>query len=112
MPASITNKLSCIQINLRHSAIATSTLFQLLIDNAIDIAFIQEPYVEALDGTILLQDLPQQYVAYHHLNDEHAYGASILITKRIKSQYSHLIGENHCVVVDIEVDPKFSPITL
>ena len=39
------NSLSCMQINLQHSKTATDNFNQLTMETAIDIAFIQEPYI-------------------------------------------------------------------
>ena len=38
-------KINCIQINLQHSRVATHNLMQLIGEQKIDIAFVQEPYV-------------------------------------------------------------------
>lgn len=43
-PANFPNRLKCLQINLRHSSLASASLAQVILDFEIDIVLIQEPY--------------------------------------------------------------------
>jgi hypothetical protein len=37
--------LRCLQVNLQHKRAATNTLVQIMSENQIDLAFVQEPYI-------------------------------------------------------------------
>ena len=70
--ASSTN-LKCLQINLRHSLAATLHFSELMLELDVDFAFIQEPYaISAPQAT--LKYVPDNYVQFHSLSADHAYG--------------------------------------
>ena len=72
--SSLSHDLDCLQINLRHSRMASLHLSQLLIDLKIEIAFIQEPYATNSDHQISQKYIPDNFISLHALSDDHAYG--------------------------------------
>ena len=75
--------LKCLQINLRHSRRASASLAQVILENDIDIVFIQEPYAICMHASVLT-NVPPGYDAFHNLSNDHAFGAAIIV----KSCYS------------------------
>ena len=87
--------ISCLQINLRHSKLASAALSQLMLDMNVDVACIQEPYAtrDPISNSILLENIPLNYDAFHALSDEHAYGTAIVV-KRSARAFLHPISSN------------------
>lgn len=94
--------LRCLQINLRHSKNASTNLSQLILNLSIDVVLIQEPY--AVPGpTPILPDIPKDFLIFHDLSKEHAYGAVILVRKSIlrDNRVLCLHKGNHAACVEI-----------
>ncbi|KZR99528.1 Uncharacterized protein APZ42_004568, partial [Daphnia magna] len=92
----------CLQINLRHSKLATASLSQVILENSVDVILIQEPYA-LFTPTPTLSDIPQGYVAFHALGSDHAYGAAILVKLSLATScraVSRCVS-NHIAVVDL-----------
>jgi hypothetical protein len=77
-PAYFPRRLKCIQINLPHSGLASTSLAQVILDFVVDIVFIQEPYVWPSFFPVVANALPG-FSSYHQLSDDHAYGNAILM---------------------------------
>ena len=82
-----TATLSFLQINLRHSKLASASLGQLLLDMNIDAVLIQEPYAtrETLSSSITVANVPIGYNAFHALSSEHAFGSAIIIRESLRA---------------------------
>ncbi len=96
--------LRCLQINLRHSKLASASLAQVAIDLAIDVVLVQEPCALSASRP-LVSDIPPGFAAYHSLSSDHAYGSVILIRSSILNDIpvteNHL--SNHAACVDIKL---------
>jgi hypothetical protein len=76
--------MKCIQINFRHSKLASAASAQVLLDLNIDVALIQEPY--AYSATVpVLANVPSGFSSFHKLTDDHAYGTANLV----RDSFSH-----------------------
>ncbi|KZR99529.1 Uncharacterized protein APZ42_004567, partial [Daphnia magna] len=93
----------CLQINLRHSKLATASLSQVILENSVDVILIQEPYA-LFTPTPTLSDIPQGYVAFHALGSDHAYGAAILVKLSLATSCRAVsrCESNHIAVVDLQ----------
>ena len=91
--------LSIIQINLRHSKLASAALSQLLLGLNIDIALIQEPY--ASNNTEAIPNVPLGYQAFHALSSDHAYGAVILSKSCLRAKL-HPCSSNELAVIRVD----------
>jgi hypothetical protein len=80
------NALKCLQINLRHSKLAAASLAEVILENELDMIFIQEPYAVNPYAPTLV-DIPPGYIAFHSLNHSHAYGAALLIKLSLASPH-------------------------
>lgn len=70
--------LRCIQINLRHSSLASASLAQVVLDLNIDIVLIQEPFALPACPPVLA-NVPPGFSSFHLLSEDHAYGSAILV---------------------------------
>ena len=95
------HSLNCLQINLRHSKLASANLAQLLLDLNIDVALIQEPYAIQTSSGISMSNVPDGYNSYHNLSADHAFGAAILAKKSLGATKSEFFLENYSVGVNI-----------
>jgi hypothetical protein len=77
-PANFPNRLKCLQINLRHSSLASASLAQAILDFEIDIVLIQEPYAMS-SFTPVVANVPPGFSAFHMLSEDHAYVSAILV---------------------------------
>ena len=91
--------LYIIQINLRHSKLASSALSQLLLDLQIDIGLIQEPY--ASNNTNAILNVPLGYQAFHALSSDHAYGAVNLSKSSLRAKL-HPCFSNELAVIRVD----------
>ncbi|KAK4027409.1 hypothetical protein OUZ56_016455 [Daphnia magna] len=64
-------------VNLRPAKVAAASLAEIVLENNLDIILIQEPHARNFDSPILV-DIPPGYVAFHSLDQDHAYGAVTL----------------------------------
>jgi hypothetical protein len=90
------------QINLRHSKAAAANLTQVICENDLDVILIQEPYAINSNSPVI-SDIPPSYIAFHSLNDSHAYGSAIIVKLELASscRTTSLPGCNHVAGVDI-----------
>ena len=80
--------IKVIQINLRHSAAATAAISHLILESRYDVALIQEPY---LFTDLHIPCVPEGFVSFHSLNEDHAFGAMIWARRGLGvSTYSKL----------------------
>ena len=100
---SSTNSLfRCLQVNLRHSRVASSSLAQIIVKNVLDIVLIQEPFAEGHQSPTIIS-IPPGYVAFHCLSQEHAYGAAILVKLSLAKSCRAIDRSraNHIAAVDL-----------
>jgi predicted lipase len=97
------NKLNCKQINLQHSKFATLHLCKLLVELKIDIALIQEPYAKRniLNDEIQIPSVPDVYAVHHSLNEDHAYGAAILVRKVLVARTVACMSSNEGIGIQL-----------
>ena len=102
----LTTYLQCLQINLRHRALAATALAQLAYENNFDVIFLQEPYATG-GNTITIHDIPVGYVAYHALDFQHNYGAAIIMKLDLATRLhaANSSTHNHVAAVDLQT-PK------
>ena len=74
--------LKCLQINLRHSNLASSSLAQVILDYDIDIVLVQEPYALPSFPPVVA-NVPLGFLSFHQLSKDHAFGAAILIRESV-----------------------------
>ena len=101
---SLSRDLNCLQINLRHSRMASLHLSQLLIDLNIDIAIIQEPYATNSDHQISEKYIPDNFISLHALSDDHTYGATILLKRFLNGQLLLTTCNNATVGVKLSIN--------
>lgn len=102
--------LKCLQINLRHSKAAGKNLEKVIVDRNADIVFIQEPYVTIKNNIFLIPYLPKNYKIAHNLDNQHAYGAVIIVKSCLAvSQVGDLMA-NHLVGLEIKTKHKSPPL--
>ena len=101
---SLSRDLNCLQINLRHSRMASLHLSQLLIDLNIDIAIIQEPYATNSDHQISEKYIPDNFISLHALFDDHTYGATILLKRFLNGQLLLTTCNNATVGVKLSIN--------
>lgn len=94
--------LRCIQVNLCHSISATNNLSQLILERQADIVLIQEPYAKTLGGIISPEGVPEGYVCFHNLNDDHAYGSTILTRSALFPEPFGVIHSNSAVGITLK----------
>lgn len=98
------------QVNLRPAKVAAASLAEIVLENNLDIILIQEPHARNFDSPILV-DIPPGYVAFHSLDQDHAYGAVILV--RLSLAVScHAVSRRslyHVAVVDLHSCGKTFP---
>ncbi len=94
------NRIRCIQINLHHSKLASTSPAQTVLDLDIDVVLIQEPYAY-LAVIPVVANIPPGFSAFHHLSNDHAYGSAILIKDSVASagilSVMHLSNFPSCV---------------
>jgi Endonuclease-reverse transcriptase len=100
--------IKVLQINLRHSRLATAALSQTLLDQDTDIALVQEPYATRLnaDSPPTIPNLPVSFEALHRLDSEHHYGAAILVKKSLKCRLIPDLSKNHVAAVRLDLDGR------
>ena len=92
-------RLSCIQINIQHSRLATDNLLKLIKENDTDIICIQEPYV--IGNKIV--GLPQYYKVF--ASGEGRKRAAIVINNRqIDTLLINQLSDEDAVVLETKVD--------
>lgn len=106
-PANFPNRLKCLQINLRHSSLASASLAQVILDFEIDIVLIQEPYALPSFPPVVVN--PPGFSSYHQPSDDHAYGSAILIRDSIakagKLDCRHFSNFAACVELKTNAGP-------
>ena len=97
--------LKCLQINLRHSKIASASLAQVIFDLDIDLVLIQEPYAFSATHPVI-PNVPTGYSTFHALTKDHAYGSAIIARNLIATKFNlknrHL--DNHLACVELTTD--------
>ncbi len=73
--------LKFIQINLRHSKVASASLAQLLLERDIEIVLKYKEHYVVLSSELFLANVSSRYSSFHSLSREHAYGAAIIVKK-------------------------------
>lgn len=96
---------TCIQANLRHSRVASSSFSQLLLDLSVDIALVQEPYA-VFDRTIpgdrpSIRYLPATYEVFHNLDHDYLYGAAIFARRSLNCSAAQVISSNHAACMNL-----------
>jgi hypothetical protein len=71
-------------------------LSHVICENELDVILIQEPYATNSNSPVI-SDIPPGYIAFHSLNDSHAYGGELASSCRTTSTP----GCNHVAGVDI-----------
>ena len=95
--------LRCLQINLRHSRVASLNLSKLILDMKIDIVLIQEPYPKTIGDSITIPYFSSNYQIFHDLSQGELYfGSAILVKKGIKVSPIPDVSENHITGVRID----------
>ncbi|EFX72189.1 hypothetical protein DAPPUDRAFT_110892 [Daphnia pulex] len=81
---------------------AAANLTQVICENELDVILVQEPYATNSNSPVI-SDIPPGYIAYHSLNDSHAYGAAIIVKLELASscRTTSIPGCNHVAGVDI-----------
>jgi len=97
-----------LQINLRHSRLATAALSQVLLELDIDIALIQEPYATKLNSETppVMPFLPDSFEALHNLDSDHHYGAAIVAKKTLKCRLLPELSVNHVAAAQLDFDGR------
>lgn len=81
----VTSKnLKFLQVNLRHSKLASASLPVVILENDVDVIILEEPYAK-FTCSPALADVPPGCVVFHALNYEHAYGAAIMVKLSLAS---------------------------
>ena len=80
-----TTELCFLQINLRHCKSASLLLLKYIQDYSADVIMIQEPYAKKQDMVVPC-NVPEGFIAHHSLDNEHQYGAVILVKNSIPSR--------------------------
>ena len=99
-PSTISNQLTCIQINLRHCADDATALQRVIRDLNIDIALIQEPYV-INKNSIEVSDVPTGYQCFHNISNDPFYGAAIVAKKSLRPRFSGIQQLDHFSSISI-----------
>ncbi|EFX62974.1 hypothetical protein DAPPUDRAFT_119650 [Daphnia pulex] len=115
-PANFPNRLKCLQINLRHSSLASASLAQAILDFEIDIVLIQEPYAMS-SFTPVVANVPPGFSAFHMLSEDHAYGSAILamtnVARNLKASFNLNVANRPLVELDfVPGDTSFVDLTL
>ena len=92
-------RLSCIQINIQHSRLATDNLLKLIKENDTDIICIQEPYV--IGNKIV--GLPQYYKVFA-LGEGRKRAAIVINNRQIDTLLINQLSDEDAVVLEIKVD--------
>lgn len=108
--------LQCLQVNLRHSSLASSSLAQVILDFNIDIVLVQETYAYPCTPPVVA-NVPPGFSSYHQLSTDHAYGAVILIRDSVVKAGNivckHISNFAACVELSTRHGPlRFSSIYL
>jgi ribonuclease HI len=98
--------IQVLQINLRHSRLATAALSQVLLDLDTDVALVQEPYASRFncESPPVIPYLPDSFEALHFLDSNHHYGAAIVAKKSLRCQLLPNLSGNHIIAVQLELD--------
>ena len=103
-----TKHLHCLQVNLQHKRAATTNLIQMLRENQIDIAFVQEPHVIHSD----LAGIPKSLRTYVSGNGR-IRSALLVNNKEIDVVLITQLSDGDCVVAEIRHrNTKFCGISL
>ncbi len=106
------SSLRCLQINLRHSKLASLSLSQILLDFDIDIALLQEPYALTADPP-QIANIPPGYSSHHLLSkNDHAFGAAILTRDSSIPRATSLLPLSNNFTAGIEISTKSGSIKL
>ena len=97
--------LKCLQINLRHSKIASASLAQVIVDFDIDLVLIQEPYAFSATHPVI-PNVPTGYSTFHALTKDHAYGSAIIARDLIATKFNlkNRHFDNHVACVELTTD--------
>nr|CAH0104395.1 unnamed protein product [Daphnia galeata] len=97
--------LKCLQINLRHSKIASASLAQVIFDLDIDLVLIQEPYAFSATHPVI-PNVPTGYSTFHTLTKDHAYGSAIIARDLIATKFNlkNRHFDNHVACVELTTD--------
>ena len=100
--------IKVLQINLRHSRLASAALSQILLDQDIDIALVQEPYATKInaDSPPTIPHLPDSFEALHRLGSDHLYGAAIIAKRSLKCHLQTDLSVNHVAAVRLDFDGR------
>ena len=93
--------LKIIQLNSQHKKVANALLTKELVDNNIDVAILQEPYIDCKKNSI--PGLSSDYVAYYAGNKA---TSAIIVRKNLKHIVLSKITTNHLVAVKINTFDK------
>ena len=100
--------LHCLQVNLQHKRAATTNLVQMMRENQIDIAFVQEPYIIHSD----LAGIPKSLRTYVSGNGR-IRSALLINNKEIYVVLTAQLSDRDCVVAEISHrNTKFYGISL
>ena len=99
----IPNRLfRCLQVNLRHSKVASASLAEVILENNIDVILIQEPYAKNPHSPAV-SNIPPGYISFHSLSQDHAYGSAILVKLSLATIFRAVCRShsNHIAAVDL-----------
>ncbi|KAI9557302.1 hypothetical protein GHT06_017128 [Daphnia sinensis] len=101
-PSSLKRQFTCLQVNLRHSRIASASLAEVTVENTLDVVLIQEPFAKGMLSRSII-NIPPGYVAFHLLSKEHAYGAAVLVKLSLAKacRATNRSCDNHIAAVDL-----------
>ena len=98
-PGRLNTRIDCLQINLRHSKIATNNLQKIIDEEGIDIVCIQEPYT--IGSKVM--GLPRSYAVFAS-GAGRKWAAIIIQNKLIGTILLNQLSDEDVVVVEIRVE--------
>ena len=92
----------CLQVNLRHSKVASASLAEVILENKFDVILIQEPYAKNSNSPAV-SNIPPGYISFHSLSKDHAYGSAVLVRLSLATTFRAVCRSqsNHIAAVDL-----------
>jgi hypothetical protein len=92
----------CLQVNLRHSKVASASLADVILENKFDLIFIQEPYAKNSNSPTV-SNISPGYISFHSLSKDHTYGSAALVRLSLAATFRSVCHSqsNHIAAVDL-----------
>ncbi|KZS19677.1 Uncharacterized protein APZ42_013841 [Daphnia magna] len=99
---SLNRLFSCLQVNLRHSKVASASLAEVILENNLEVILIQEPFSKNQKSPTIM-NIPLGCVTFHALTYDHAYVVEILVKLALAESFraANRSCRNHVTAGDL-----------